>query len=86
VLLQQFLVSGNKFTVYGKVKANATDIAFAYFGLILSGEIENGVTIKNLESGIINIDNSNGGGYFIKEGEARLAVESDNISEILDSF
>lgn len=77
--------TGNKFTVYGKVKANATDIAFAYFGLILSGEIENGV-IKNLESGIINIDNSNGGGYFIKEGEARLAVESDNISEILDSF
>ena len=77
--------SGNKFTVYGKVKTNATDDAFAYFGLILSGEIENG-TIINLESGIINIDNSNGGGFFIKEGEARKAVESDKISEVLDTF
>ena len=76
---------GNKFTVYGKVKSNATDKAFAYFGLIVSGEIENG-TIINLESGIINIDDSNGGGFFIKEGEARLAVESDKVSDILETF
>ncbi len=76
--------NGNKFSVYGKVKATI-DGNSAIFGIILSGEFAGG-TITKAEYGIINIDNSNGGTSFIKEGKARVVRETDQISEILDSF
>lgn len=77
--------TGNKFTVYGKVKATASETVFAYFGIVISGEMMNGI-IKNFEYGLINIDNSQGKNYFIEEGEARLIYESDQASDILDTF
>lgn len=76
--------SGNKFSVYGKVKASMSGKT-AIFGILISGESEGG-TIKKAKYGIINIDNSNGEGVFIKEGLARIVKETDETSEVLDVF
>lgn len=76
--------SGNKFSIYGKVKTSMNGKT-AIFGILLSAEFVGG-TMKNAKYGVINIDNSNGEGVFIKEGQARLVTETDGISEALDSF
>jgi len=75
--------SENKFTVYGKVKTTNGSYS-AIFATIISGEKE-GNTIKNYTIGLINIDNSKGGtGIFVPEGKARIAYDSDFISESVD--
>lgn len=70
--------SGNNFTVYGKVRTySGTNTAV--FGVVLSGE-KDGSNLKNIEWGLINIDDSNGNNAFIKEGQARLQYDIDFVS------
>ena len=76
--------SGNKFTVYGKRKS-MIGANSAIFGIIYSGEIENNV-IKNLRYGLINIDNSEGGTAFIKQGQGRVIRDDDMVSEPIAMF
>ena len=71
--------SGNNITIYGKVKSYLSGYT-AIFALILSG-IKEGDHFKNVKYGIINIDNSNGGTAFIKEGQGRVVYDTDNVSE-----
>ena len=70
--------SGNNFTVYSKIKATAGS-NYAYFAVVFSGTMSDS-GIKNLEYGIINIDNSHGVGTFISEGSARLVYDGDFIT------
>lgn len=76
--------SGNNFTVYGKVKSvfggNSAIIA-----IILSAT-KDGDALRNVEFGIINIDNSNGGNVFIEEGQGRVWFDSDFISNTTNVF
>lgn len=74
--------SGNNFTIYGKVKAVSGSNS-AIFGIIISGE-KDGVNINDLSYGLINIDDTNGGGVFIQEGQARLVFDNDFVSTPLD--
>lgn len=67
--------SGNSFTVYGKVRTYS-GANTAVFGVVFSGELD-GSTIKNVEWGLINIDDSQGNGVFIREGQARLQFDID---------
>jgi hypothetical protein len=72
----------NKFTVYGKVKAtDANGIDYVIGALIISGTLE-GNGIKNLQTGVINIDGSHNAsiGNFILEGQARITYDADNFS------
>jgi len=71
--------SGNDFTIYGKVKSNNGQ-AYAITAILISGTLE-GENLKNLQTGIIMIDDSHGAGVFIKNGQARVAFDSDFISE-----
>lgn len=71
--------SGNNFTVYGKVKS-VTGNNSAIAAIIMTGT-KDGNNIRNFRIGIINIDNSNGGGLFIPEGKGRVAHDADFISE-----
>lgn len=71
---------GNDFTVYGKVRAfkagKTADVA-----IIFSGTMEN-KTIKNFKIGLICISNKNTvDNPFIKEGQGRVIVEKDKLSE-----
>lgn len=70
---------GNNFTIYGKIKANNGNNS-AIFALVLSGTLD-ATMLKNIEYGIINIDNTNGNGSFISEGKTRIVYEADSISE-----
>ncbi|MFN8284913.1 MAG: hypothetical protein U0U67_16945 [Chitinophagales bacterium] len=76
--------SGNNFTVFGKVRTYSGPNT-AVFGVVFSGEMD-GDIIKNIEWGLINIDDSQGNGAFIKEGQARLQYESDFVSEAISSL
>lgn len=68
--------AGNKFTVYGKVRTYSGSNT-AIFGVVFSGE-KDGSSIKNVEWGLINIDDSQDPGHaFIKEGQARLQYDID---------
>jgi hypothetical protein len=71
--------SGNNFTVYGKVKTYYGSHS-AIFAMIMTATKE-GDNLKNFKIGIINIDNSNGGGLFIAQGQGRIAHDKDGISE-----
>lgn len=72
--------SGNNFTIYGKVKS-VMGSYYAIFAILLSGTQE-GEDLKNVELALMNIDNSKGGsGIFIEEGQARIAFDSDFITE-----
>ncbi|GAB3920795.1 hypothetical protein [Mucilaginibacter myungsuensis] len=75
---------GNAFTIYGKVKSVSGSNS-AIFGVIISGE-RNGALINNLRFGLINIDNTNGGTRFIKQGEARAIVDADFVSQSIPMF
>ncbi|MBB6109171.1 hypothetical protein [Mucilaginibacter lappiensis] len=76
--------SGNNFTVYGKVKSVSADKSkYAYFGILLSGT-KDGTSLKNVTYGIINIDNTNGTGVFINEGQGRVAYDQDGVSESIN--
>ena len=77
--------SENKFTVYGKVRSVSVNKNIAITALILSGEID-GNNIKNLTTGVINIDNSKGGDDFIAEGKGRTAFDSDFISQKIEDI
>lgn len=71
----------NYFTVYGKVKATAAGTgAYAIVAIIISGE-KDGDNLKNIRTGLINIDASQADGSFIPEGKGRIAYDSDFISE-----
>lgn len=74
--------SGNKFTVYGKVKSSKGSY-YSYFAFLMSGE-KDGNTIKNAIVGILNIDHSHGAPDVIKEGQGRVAYDSDKISESIN--
>ena len=68
--------AGNKFTVYGKVRTYSGSNT-AIFGVVFSGE-KDGSSIKNVEWGPINIDDSQDPDHaFIKEGQARLQYDTD---------
>lgn len=71
--------AGNNFTIYGKVKS-VSGTHSAIFAIVISGTKE-GTALKNVKVGIINIDNSNGGTVYIKQGQGRVAYDSDHISE-----
>lgn len=73
--------SGNKFTVYGKVKSSRGPF-YVITAIILTGE-KDGNNIKNFRLGIINIDDSKGGELFIREGQGRVGFDRDMISERL---
>ncbi|MBX2967008.1 MAG: hypothetical protein KF845_12755 [Cyclobacteriaceae bacterium] len=75
---------GSLFTVYGTVKSESGS-NHAIFAILMSGEMD-GSNIKNLKYGLINVDNSNGGAVFIKEGEARIIYDSDKVSEQISSL
>jgi hypothetical protein len=80
--------NANNFTVYGKVKStHANGVDYVIFGLIISG-IKEGNYIKNLKTGIINIDESHAGttGWFILEGQARIVYDQDKSSEPISVF
>lgn len=71
--------SGNNFTVYGKVKSVSGSHS-AIAAIIMTATKEaNG--LRNFKIGIINIDDSNGGGVFIPQGKGRVAHDADFISE-----
>ncbi|OYD42922.1 hypothetical protein [Sphingobacterium cellulitidis] len=70
----------NKFTIYGKVKSTVGSSS-AIIGMIISAELGNDGNVKNCKTGIIMIDDSKGGGNFISNGQARIAFDSDFISE-----
>ncbi len=72
--------TGNAFTVYGKVKSNFGNY-YATLALLISGELDDVGNIKNAQAGIIMVDDSQGGGAFIKNGQARIAYDSDYLSE-----
>src|SRR5215217_866670 len=74
--------SGNDFTIYGKVRSTIGTNS-AIFAIIISG-VKDGAAIKNYKMGIINIDDSNGGGNFVIQGRARVAEDQDGISESID--
>lgn len=76
--------SGNQFTIYGKVKSFAGTNS-AVFAIVISGSRE-GTELKDIRMGIINIDNSKGGTRFIKQGEARVAFDTDKISGQIPMF
>ena len=76
--------SGNKFTVYGKVKSVQGPNS-AIFGVIISGT-RDGSALKDIRYGLINIDNSKGGTSFIKQGEARAIFDTDGISAEIPMF
>lgn len=71
--------SGNDFTIYGKVKSNRGE-AYGISALLISGSLE-GDHLKNVQTGIIMVDASHGDALMIKEGQARVAFDSDFISE-----
>ena len=76
--------NGNNFTVYGKVKSvRGSDSAI--FGIIISGE-KDGTQLRNIRYGLINIDNSKGGTTFIKQGEARVVFDTDQVSPSISVF
>lgn len=71
----------NYFTVYGKVKSTSSGTgSYAIVALIISG-IKDGDNIKDLKTGIINIDGSHADYTFIEQGQGRLSYDSDFISE-----
>jgi len=70
--------SGNKFTVYGKVKAYRNG-GYSFYAFLMSGEKE-GSNIKNGIAGIINIDDSHSGPGTIAQGQGRVAFDGDYIS------
>jgi len=75
--------SGNNFTIYGKVKSTYGSYS-AIFATIISG-VKEGNNIKDYTIGLINIDNSKGGtGIFVPEGKARVAYDSDLITESIE--
>lgn len=75
--------SGNNFTIYGKVKSTYGSYS-AIFATIISG-VKEGNNIKNYTIGLINIDNTKGGtGIFVPEGKARVAYDSDLITESIE--
>lgn len=76
--------SGDNFTVYGRVKSSAGNDN-AIFAIILTGE-KNGTSLKNVEWGLINVDNTNGGISFILEGQARLMYDIDFESLAISSL
>ena len=71
--------SGNDFTIYGKAKSNI-GTAYAISAILISGTLD-GENIKNLQTGIIMIDDSHATGLVIKNGQARIAFDSDFITE-----
>ena len=77
--------SGNNFTVYGKVKANANATNFAIFAIIISGTIS-ADGIVNYQDALINIDNSNGATFFIPEGNGRLIKDGNNLASTTTFF
>ena len=76
--------SGNNFTVYGKVRTYSGPNT-AVFAVVFSGEMY-GTSIKNVEWGLINVDDSQGNGEFIKEGQARLQYDIDFTSPSISSL
>ncbi|MEH3115903.1 hypothetical protein [Pedobacter terrae] len=70
--------SGNKFTVYGKVKAYRNG-GYNFYAFLMSGE-KDGNNIKNGIAGIINIDDSHTGPNTIAEGQGRVAFDGDYTS------
>jgi len=76
--------SGKQFTVYGKTKS-VSGSNVAIFGVIYSGEIDGNV-LRNVKTGLINIDNSKGGTTFIKQGQGRVIRDDDLISESIPMF
>ena len=70
--------SGNKFTVYGKVKAYRNG-GYNFFAFLMSGEKE-GNNIKNGIAGILNIDDSHSGANTIAQGQGRVAFDGDYTS------
>lgn len=77
--------SGNDFTVYGKVKASANATNYAIFAVIISGTLS-ADGIVNYQDALINIDNSNGGTYFIPEGSGRLIKDGNNLASNTSFF
>ncbi len=75
---------GNDFTIYGKVRAKQGS-NLAIFGIIVSG-VKDGNLLRNVRYGIINVDNSQGGTVFIKQGEARAVFDTDLVSESIPMF
>jgi hypothetical protein len=74
--------SGNKFTVYGKVKAYRNG-GYNFYAFLMSGE-KDGNNIKKGIAGIMNIDDSHTGPNTIAEGQGRVAFDGDYISESTD--
>lgn len=71
----------NYFTIYGKVKSTESSTGgYAIFAIIISGQ-KDGNNLKNLRTGIINIDGSHADATFIAEGKGRIAYDTDFISE-----
>ncbi|WP_293789089.1 hypothetical protein [uncultured Pedobacter sp.] len=70
--------NGNRFTVYGKVKAYRNG-GYNFYAFLMSGE-KDGINIKNGIAGIINIDDSHSGPNTIKEGQGRVAYDGDYTS------
>lgn len=77
--------SGNNFTVYGKVKANATPTNYAIFAIVISGTLS-ADGIVNYQDALINIDNTYGVGYFIPEGSGRLIKDGNNVASTTTFF
>lgn len=76
--------SGSHFTVYAmEISTSGTNSAI--FAYLYSGILE-GSSIKDFKMAFINVDNSNGGIQFIKEGEARITHDEDGISERVNSL
>lgn len=74
--------TGNRFTVYGKVKSLRTNAPnkYAYFAYIYSGMLDANGAILNLTNGLICVENKYAQDIYIREGKERIVIDADKIS------
>lgn len=77
--------SGNSFTVYGTVEVTDNFGNLAIYATIISGT-KDGNQLKDVKWGLICIDDSKGGGRFLKKGEGRVLYDGDFVSEHISSL
>ncbi|GAB3420569.1 hypothetical protein GCM10027516_17240 [Niabella aquatica] len=76
--------SGNNFTVY-VMTTGSSSINSGVYAILYSGTLE-GNAIKSLKEAFICVYNSNNASQVIKEGNARIKYDENNISERVSSL
>ena len=73
--------TGNKFTVYGKVKTVKMNNPAIYtvLGIVHSGELSNG-SIKNSHYAFVMLEKNDPNNEYIAVGKARVVIDKDGVS------